>query len=605
MDVLVDGRCDAAGEGSARPGGRFAWLPNHEYEVAFKTRVTVGYDRAGELVREVPQTLLFHTKGLPGLNRTERTGEEFAPYVEAAYPGPGRPVYRNEPVALALNEKSDVFRLPDAPHPGDPPERQQQVDWVLVVTRVGGSGPAERISRPDTDWIVAHRGTVPPPVPGRRPVDVNLVASVLQRLASSQDPLWQRFEAVLASPSSCNRPPSTPPSRVLLHRPYDPSRPDAAPALWPARAVFRAGAQIRGGPFVERAPFETGDETALLSTAGAWKVEDGAVGPEADTGGVTSLAIFGDAAWRTCHVSALVDPGGGAAGVATAVSGSPPSALLFVVDAGAGRLRALRRQGAVETELAAAPLPAALQGPFFLEVLAYEDAWDVSVGEAKLTLARDLAESGRLALAVRGAGRVLELRVEPLDVYRFEFLTSRYADFASHVATFPGRIAELPSAAPATSSLAELLAATPLHELMARGSDPQRRQGAFDRWAAALGVTLRRDVHRLELSRRGAPAGTELLLLESPEPLPLSEDVALELVRLESGGVRTPVPLAVLTDGAESRALLVPLSGNGEPGVLAAGDYEITWTIARDRYRAAAVDADSRLSQQAVTSLTL
>jgi hypothetical protein len=109
----------------------------------------------------------------------------------------------------------------------------------------------------------------------------------------------------------------------------------------------------------------------------------------------------------------------------------------------------------------------------------------------------------------------------------------------------------------------------------------------------------------LELSRRRVPSGSDLLLLESPEPLPLSEDVALDLVKLESGGVRTPVPLAFLTDGAESRALLVPVSAAGEPVVLAEGDYEITLTIARDRYRAATTDADSRLSQQAVMSLRL
>src|SRR5262249_9341746 len=191
-------------------------------------------------------------------------------YVEAAYPGPGRPLYRSEPVLLALNERSDLFRPPDPPHPGDPPERRQQVDWVLVVTRVGGAGPPERISRPDTDWIVAHRGTVPPPQPPLRgPIDVNRVAAVALRRAASQDPLRQRFEAVLASPSSCNRPPSAPPSRALIHRPYDPAQPDAEPAFWPPRAVLRAGAQIRGGPFVERTPFEPGDETAFSGTPAA------------------------------------------------------------------------------------------------------------------------------------------------------------------------------------------------------------------------------------------------------------------------------------------------------------------------------------------------
>jgi hypothetical protein len=81
--------------------------------------------------------------------------------------------------------------------------------------------------------------------------------------------------------------------------------------------------------------------------------------------------------------------------------------------------------------------------------------------------------------------------------------------------------------------------------------------------------------------------------------------VSLDLVRLETGGGRTPVPLAILSDGAESRAFLVPVSPIGEPVVLGEGNYEITWTIARDRYRAATTDADSRLSQQPTTSLTI
>jgi hypothetical protein len=596
-DFLTDGRCQASTDSSAKPGGRFAWLPDHEYEVSFKTRVTVRHEGTGELVREVPQTLLFHTKGLPGLNQSDRVGQEFEPYVESAYPGPGRPVYRGEPVALALNERSDIFRLPDAPSPDDPLERQQQVDWVLVVSRVGGAGPAERISRPDSDWIVAHRGTVPPPKPGRRPVDVVLVAEVAMRKAASLDPLWQRFEAVLASPSSCNQPPSTAPSRVLIHRPYDPAQPGATPAFWPPRAVLRAGAQIRSGPYVERSPFQAGDETALLSTAGAWKVQDDAIGPEADTAGITSLAIFGDASWRHCRITALVHPQSGAAGVAAAVTAS--TAVLFLVDASTNRLLILRRQGSTDTELTGAALPAGLQAPYVLEVTAYDDAWQASVGDTQVKAPRDFQDSGRLALGVRGTGRIHELRVDPLDVYRFEFLTSRYIDFADHIASWSGKIAALPEVAPATSTIAELLTATPITELMTAGSDPQRRQRAFDQWTSTLGVPLRRQVNSLELSIRSK----ELLLIESPEPLPFSEDVSLSMVRNETGGTQTPVPLIILSDGAESRAYLVPLAANGDPAELSAGEYEITWSVARNRYRAATPDPDSRFNQQATMAL--
>ena len=67
--------------------------------------------------------------------------------------------------------------------------------------------------------------------------------------------------------------------------------------------------------------------------------------------------------------------------------------------------------------LLAAPLPAELQAPF-VKVNAWEDAWDASVDAAQVRLARDPADTGRLAMAVRGVGRIRDLRVEPLDLYR-------------------------------------------------------------------------------------------------------------------------------------------------------------------------------------------
>lgn len=608
-DALADGRCDAAPTGYARPGGRFAWLPNHEYEVSFKTRVTVGYERSGELVREVPQTLLFRTLGLPGQNRVSHVGAEFAPYVESAYPAPGRPLYRREPVVLALNERSEVFRAPDPPRPNDPPERKQQVDWAFAVSRVGGSGPAERLSQADADWIVAHRGTVPPPRPGRRPIDVGAVSGVIVRQAASQDPFWQRFEVVLASPSSCGQTPAPPPSRALLHKPYDPAVPDADPALWPPRSVLRASVHVRGGGFVDRAPFEPADTTALLiSGGGAWTVAEGAVGPGADTGTLTALAIFGEASWRTARIVAAVDPRGGAAGIATAVAGSPAGqqAILFVVDQGTTSLRVLRRSAGGETELDSASLPPGLAAPFTLEVSAFEDAWDVAIGEVRLTVPREPAEQGRLALAVRGDGRVRQLRVEPLDAYGFEFVTSRYADFEAHVASWPGTVPELPEIAQATTSLGELLASTPVDVLMTRGADAAARQAAFDRWTTELAVALRRNIERLEVSRRLVTGGgTEILLIESPEPLPFSEDVRIQMVRIEADATRTPVATTLLSDAAENRAYLVPLSPAAVPEPLAPGAYEIMWTVSRTRYRSSATEPDATLAGQAVMALTL
>jgi len=545
VDGLRDGRC-SGGEDTARPGGRFAWLPNHDYEIQLKTRVTIRHEGAGALVREAPQTLRFQTKGLPGLNRKEREGAEFEPYVEAEYPRPRRPLYRDEAVRLALNEKSDIFRPPVPPRLDDPPERRQQADWALVVRRVGGAGPPERVSQPGPDWIVSHRGTAPTPGtgPGRRPIDVGLVASRALRAAPSLDPLWIRFDQVRASPYSCAATPSEPPSRVLSHAPHDPD-PGVAAGRWPARALLRAAVQLRSpagaDPFVERAPFAAGDETALTVTLGAWDVQDSRAGPAADTGAALSLAVLGEAAWRHVRANLLVDPAGGAAGAALAVGGSPlgSDAILFLVDEGAGELRALRRRAGAETPLASAPL-AGLAAPFRLEVAAHDDAFAASVGEARLVIDREPANQGRLALAVRGSGRVHELRVDPLDLYSFDFETSRFADFAAHVGSWTGALARLPSSGPQLRPIADLLSETPVADLMASGSASDLRQDAFDAWSAALGVFLRTASEGLEISVGGADGGADFLLLESPEPLPFTEDVALTLRRADRCPPRHP-----------------------------------------------------------------
>jgi hypothetical protein len=426
-------------------------------------------------------------------------------------------------------------------------------------------------------------------------VDVNLVTTVHLRNAVSLDPLWQRFEAILASPSSCGMPPTKPSSRTIAHQPYDPMNPDAAPALWPASSILRAAVQIRGGPFVDRTPFDAGDETALLiAGGGSWDVQDGLLGPNADTGAVTSLAIFGDAAWRTFHIIASFDPKGGACGVAAAVSANGNTATLWIIDEGSRQLRVLRRQAGLDTEVGTAALPAGVAAPYTLEVSGYEDGWEASVGETKLKTARDLSEQGRLAMSVHGAGGFTSLRVEALDLYRFEFLTSRFADFAAHLGSFSGKADNLLEVAPATATPADLVAATPVADLMRAASDPAARQRAFDHWVSSLGIPLRTQMERVFISSR-----ENVMLIESPEPLPISEDVTLETA-LVSGDESTAVPVTILTDGAECRVLLVPALGTFAPG-----EYEITWKLTRSRFRAASSDTQNMLSASATTAFKL
>jgi hypothetical protein len=423
-------------------------------------------------------------------------------------------------------------------------------------------------------------------------VDAQQATQVLLRQVPSLDLQWQRFETVLASASSCGTQPEPPFSRVLLHQPHDPGAPHATPALWPARAVLRAAAQIRNGPWVDRTPFEDGDQTALLTTA-AWNVADGAIGPVADTGTVTSLAIFGDADWRHFEAALEVDPGTGKAGVAAAVAGN--NAVLFLIDGQAKRLQMVRRQAGVETELASAALSPDLQAPFRLEVTAYNDAWHASVGSAQVSQPRGVTDTGKLALAVRGAGRIRSLRVDPLDAYRFDFITSRYVDFAAHIGSCSGKIALLPQVADPGPRLERLLAAKP-------GADPAERQRAFDDWTAKLGIPLRREVTRLELSTRSLEGRVDLLLIESPEPLPFSEDVKLNMIHLQT---KDRLRLAILSDGTESRAYVVPVAESGEPMTFEPGDYELIWSVTRNRYRGIGVDPNRTFNQQAKLTLAI
>ena len=82
---------------------------------------------------------------------------------------------------------------------------------------------------------------------------------------------------------------------------------------------------------------------------------------------------------------------------------------------------------------------------------------------------------------------------------------------------------------------------------------------------AALGIPVHTDLDHLEISRRQG-----LILIESPEPLPITEDVSLQL---STGGI--PVPVIILTDGSENRAILVTQKPD-----FTSGDYRIDWTLA-------------------------
>jgi hypothetical protein len=543
-DRIADqGRC--AAQGGVAGGGKLAWLPNHDYELTLTVRATVDYQgSAQEAV--VVQRAGFRTRGLPGLNAVDSPGLELEPYVESIYPGSTGVLYRREPIVLAFDERfSTLLPVDRTPAPDDPAERTQLLEWVLAVEQADG----QQVSVATADWIVDHRGTAPPPrrwVP--RVIDDVLVRTEV-RHAPTIAPLVQRLEALeLLSPSCDQNDVRLHASQILTHNPLDPGAADPAVPLWPPRTTLRVAVRAKAGAHVSRRPFEDGDETALTVadegriTATPWRVSDGALAVSGTAAvGVRHYAVMGEPDWDHLQIHAEVDPAAGAAGIAVAVSGLPrvDRALLALVDAVSGRLRLLARRGGATEDLASKPLPAGSAAPYALEVLVFDDRVRARVGEVSVETVRSDLRDGRVAVVIDGPGRCSALQIDGLDAHISQLITSRFADFDAHIASWDRMLRPLPADAGAVSALraatsAEIVAA------MTSEADPQVRQRLFDRWIAELAIPLSPAVDGLRLGVVGDAAGTRLLVLESPEPLPLGRDVRLTVTHRVTAMPDTP-----------------------------------------------------------------
>ncbi|HEY0648068.1 hypothetical protein [Phenylobacterium sp.] len=564
LDALLhDLKCGSFDPATAGNGSRFAWLPNHEYEVQVKTRVQVAHETAGALVAEVPQILRFRTRGLLGLNGTDRVGSEIEPYVESCYPPRGTCLYRSEPALLAFDERFDILQRIDHPvGPNDPPERKQRVDWELVARLVGGEGDGRRLSATGADWIVAHRGTGSNLEP-RPPVVGGTRGHV--REALSLDPLRLRFEAVAANAEACGfPPPPTHRSRVLSHVPADPHGAPEAPALWPARSRVRIGLRVAGAPFVDRRTFEADDATAFTTAPVPWQSADGLLGPSATSG--VQTAQFGQPDWLHFEAQLRLRALGTRAGLALAVTAT--GSLNIWLDE--TTLRIVRRNGAQEMELKSAAVG---DGPaLVLRVTAYDDEIVAEAGAAQLRTPRGASRGGRLALLAEGEAQFEALRVDGLDAYRFEYDVSRFEGFAEHVSSFSGRVRRIPAIGAAVgASTAELAT----------------RNAPFADWIAELGIPLQGEVERLDIGLHASG----LLVIESPESF--GGDVRL---RLRQGGA--DVPATVVADTRGTVFLLAPASP-------ISGDFELNFGISLTRYRAASADPENTLVQSHTLAISL
>ncbi|MEA2666567.1 MAG: hypothetical protein QOI11_3511, partial [Candidatus Eremiobacteraeota bacterium] len=520
--------------------GKLAFLPNHDYEIVVTAKVQVGTKDQGTRTLQLSEACYFRTKGLPGLNAAPNVGDDIRLHVDRSYPLRREiPLYRAEPCVLAFeNSLSSVLPIDRAPAAGDPPEKAQMFPLELNVDRVVSLQGLKRLTVPGDDWIAAHRMN---PYPRIYVMADPLFAKDKVRKARSNDPLVLRHEAVLLAVPSCGPTPLDHASQVLLHEPIDEH---GAATAWEAATGYRATVRQKGGAFTERSGFDDFDLGAFIKQAdgGAsallWSVDgDGNLVAPPAAGG-RHYATCGEPGWDHLQVHARIDlRTANAAGIAVGVGdGTPvPQAILATVETdGAGHALVVRvRDGAGERELGRTAL--AVSGPFLLAVTAYDDVVRAAVGEVSLDAPRGAVREGRVALVAQGPAAFAGIAVGALDIYAFEFVTSKYHTFAEHLGSYDGTLGTLASGAfgGAPATIGPVLAAhgAAIAPVMAASADPQERQKLFDAVVRELGLGLVENPAAVSIARLNDGNGTFGFLLQSPEPVSLTRDVTITLTR--------------------------------------------------------------------------
>src|SRR5262249_49840353 len=142
---------------------------------------------------------------------------------------------------------------------------------------------------------------------------------------------------------------------------------------------------------------------------------------------------------------------------------------------------------------------------------------------------------GRVALVASGAATFTNVNVAGLELYAFPFATSRWRSFREHVLSWPGTIDTLAPDAlglgTTTGTVAGLWAATQadVTSAMAPAATAAARDAVFGRWVRELGLPLKDEVSRLEVSAFQVGGHTTCLLLESPEPIDFTSEVTATL----------------------------------------------------------------------------
>jgi hypothetical protein len=529
-------RCPGADQVAATVGGggKLAFLPNHDYAVTATVEIAVGHKTAATRTLTLSQPAYFRTKGLVGLNAAPNAGDELRPYIASTYPAGGSfPLYREEPVAVAFTENmSNLLPVDRVPAAGDPPEKTQLMELELGVDKLSSPDGPQRLTVPSDDWIDAHDGVIVVGGAHKLPHTAGALAMKVVRKAPSSDARVKRFERLLDA-HDCQHDPIHS-SQVLLHQPIGP---DGAPGPWEPQARMRATVRAKRAPHAERRRFQLIDTAAFTPLADAgtapdWGYDAGCIVGRA--AGTRSYATFGEATWNYLRISTHVDPAGAMSGLAVSVSGSTPvqQAVLALVDQ--GQLVLIRRHATDDHELGRATLPNLPDG-VDLHVTAFDDRVRAQVGDVIVEGDRSSVREGRVALVTNGEARFSSVQVDGLDLYYANYDTSRYVSFAEHIGSHDPTIATIAGdamGAPPALTAAGVLA-TDTAEIAAAMSvtaDPQARQALFAATTSALGLPALARCERLTVTRLTSSAGTDALLLESPEPLSIIHDIALTLV---------------------------------------------------------------------------
>lgn len=594
-----DGKLGAPGSDAS---GKLAFLPNHDYEVVVTTTIEAGAKDHGTRSLELSEALYFRTKGLPGLNACANVGDDIRRHVDETYPlRRAIPLYREEPCVLAFeNSLSSVLPIDRAPGAGAPPEKAQMFPLELNIDRVASLDGLKRLTVPAADWIAAHRAN---PYPPRYYVSQPAFAYTAVRRGEVHDGFVLRHEAVRKAVPGCGIPQTDHASQVLLHQPIGP---DGSSGLWEPSTGYRATVRQEGGPFTERSGFDIYDLGAFINQAdgGApatlWSVNASGALVAPPAAGGRFFASCGELDWNHLQVHTRLDlASANAAGIAVGVgAGTPvPQAILATVEIdGGGHALVLRvRDASGQRELGRAAV--SISGDFLLNVIAFDDVVRASVGEVSVDGPRGAVREGRVALVADGPAQFAGIALAALDIYTFEFITSKFASFGEHLDSYDGSLPTMASGAlggtpvPLTAVLANHGAAIPA--VMLGSADPQERQKLFDGVVSDLGLGLAKDTAAVSLTRLTDGSGTFGLLLESPEPLSVTRDVTINMTRHVRRWVPSSDPIVVPVGGILERTSPKPVVA---PGPVEVGEAVLTPTVVDPLPVMATADALAEIS---------